>query len=185
MPTVPTELRKYELMLIVSGDMSETDFEKELDEVRKLLQEHTKGISFEDKWGCRDLAYKIKKQARGYYVVFNFTASPQDIFEMRANIKINPRVLRHLITTVPENYEPGRYKEEAPPVKKFYRETKPEKTFVRFPAVEFPVVEKVGVLEVIEEAKKPTVAGKEEEDQLKTVEKKLEKILENPDIDVK
>lgn len=152
--------------------MPEADFEKELTEARRMLQEGTKGISYEDNWGRRDLAYKIKKQTRGHYVVFNFTAAPEAVAELRANIKLNPAVIRHLLTTVPEDYQPGRYKEEMLTAEKPAIKSRPK------PA---PVKKQ----EEPEQAPKPALTIKEEEEQLATVEKKLEKILENPDIDIK
>lgn len=165
-------------MLIVSGELPEVQFEKELSELRKLLQENTKGISQEDLWGKRDMAYRVKKQWRGYYVVFNFTAAPDVIAELRANIKLNPVVLRHLLISLPEDYDASKYKDFMLPEEKPAQESRRRSVPLRSASpVSRPVVSE-------KSAEKPTVAGKEEEEQLKTVEKKLEKILENPDIDI-
>lgn len=177
MDTITSELKKYELMLIVSGELPEAQFEKELSELRKLLQENTKGISSEDLWGKRDMAYRVKKQSRGYYVVFDFTAAPDAIAELRGNIKLNPVVLRHLLISLPEDFDASKYKDFMLPEEKPAQESRRRSTPLRSVPPRPAVAEK--------SAEKPTVAGKEEEEQLKTVEKKLEKILENPDIDIK
>lgn len=176
------ELRKYELMLIFSGEIPEADFEKELTDVRKLLQENTKGISYEDNWGRRDFAYRMKKQPRGYYVVFNFNAAPEQILELRSNIKLNQKVLRHMMLLLPDDYEPGRYKEEILEAEKFASEEKNKKRTLRPPTILAPQPRAT-----VEEkpSPKPILAGKEEEEKLKTVEKKLEEILDNPDIEIK
>lgn len=175
MPT-QEQLRKYELMLIFSGELTEADFAKELDELRKLLKESTQGISYEDLWGKRDFTYRIKKQARGYYVIFNFDASPSAILELRSTVKLNQQVLRHLLITLPTDYQPGRYNELVLPEEK-RKDDRRQK-----PAAGAKPVSTEPAIVSQEPAKKPTVAGKEEEEQLKTVEKKLEQILENPDI---
>src|SRR3989338_1261819 len=83
-----------------------------------MVKESTKGISYEDLWGKRDLAFKIKKDRRGYYVIFNFAAEPKAISEMRTAIKLNPVVLRHLLITLPDGYETGHYNDEVIPVEK-------------------------------------------------------------------
>ncbi|MBI5412905.1 30S ribosomal protein S6 [Candidatus Peregrinibacteria bacterium] len=185
------EIRKYELMVIFSGDLSEADLEKEIDELRKTLKEDTQGVTYEDSWGKRDLAYKIKRQSRGYYVVFNFAATPHAILELRSGVKLNHHILRHLLVSVGDDYEPGRQDKDL---------TRLDESMERRPRipsassserkvemVKEAAAKKVLVEEEAEEKqkKKPVLAGKEEEDQLKTVEKRLEKILENPDIDIR
>lgn len=178
------DINRYELMVILSGELTEVDFEKELSEIRRMLQENTKGITYEDLWGRRDLTYRIKKQRRGYYVVFDFNAAASSVAEVRAGIKLNQAVLRHLLIALPYNYEAGRYKEQILREDSAEEEKKPRRPLVK--AVrETPQVEaaKEPAAVLAEPAIKPVLAGKEEEEQLKTVEKKLEKILENPDID--
>lgn len=175
MTATAEELKKYELMLIISGELSEVQFEKELTEIRKLLKESTKGISREDMWGRKDMAYRVKKQWRGYYTVFDFTASPTSIAELRTNIKLNPAVLRYLLISLPEDYDHAKYKDYMLPQAKPAEETR--KYASRLSTAPRAVPK--------ESLPKPTVAGKEEEEQLKIVEKKLEQILENPDIDIK
>lgn len=183
-------------MVIFSGEMPEADFEKESGEFRRSLQESTKGISHEEAWGRKKLAYRIKKQAYGYYVIFNFASAPSAISELRTNVKLNPCVLRHLLITVPEDYVPGRYKDEvlpeAKPEEEMRRARKMAKMLEAKPAVSSRLPEAAAEKEPVtqeaaaETAPKPTLSGKAEEDaQLKRVEKKLEEILENPDIDIR
>jgi small subunit ribosomal protein S6 len=182
MTTTTSELKKYELMLMISGELPEAQFEKELADLRKLLQESTKGISYEDLWGRRDMAYRVKKQARAYYTVFDFTATPNAIAELRNNIKLNPVVLRHLIISLPDDYEANKYKDYVLPETKSVEEGKRRVSKLSALPREKAIATAAVTKEVLP---KPTVAGKEEEEQLKTVEKKLEQILENPDIDIK
>lgn len=165
-------------MVIFSGEMTEGDFEKELAEFRKMLQESTQGITYEDLWGRQTFAFRVKKQWRGYYVVFNFAAPTAGIVELRTNVKLNPHVLRHLLLTVPDDYIPDRYKTETLPEKIQEERRRYEKKPPA--AVEIKVEGEAAVPAPV----KATVAGKEEEEQLKSVEKKLEKILENPDINI-
>ena len=174
-------------MLILAGDLTEPDYEKALAEVKKFVQESSKAITHEDLWGRRDLSYKLKRQSRGYYAVFHFSADASAISELRGNIKLHPAVLRHLIISVPPDYIPGRYndillrEEKLPEEKTAQSERKPRL------APRGPEDRRVpgAPLYAAAAAEKPHVAGKQEEEQLKKVEKKLEQILENPDIDIR
>ena len=46
----------------------------------------------------RDLAYEIKKQKKGYYVVTNVTCEPTAVAEFDRLAKLDAKVLRFLIT---------------------------------------------------------------------------------------
>lgn len=170
------ELKKYELMIIFSGDLPEQDFERELEKARKNLKEYTKDIDNEDLWGRREFMYRIKKQKRGYYVVFNFKALATAIQELRTSVKLNPYVLRHLLISMPDNYEFGKYKTQ---ILRMDRDDK------KAPAKPVAAKAEAKVEPAVAEEAKAKIAGKEEEQELENVEKKLEKILENPDIDIK
>lgn len=182
MPTATTtnEFRRYELMVILSGDLPEGDFEKELNEIRKLLKENTKAVSYEDSWGRRDLAYRIKRKNAGYYAIFNFHAAPESLTELRMAVKLNPHILRHLLIILPEDYVVGQYKTQVLRDEKRAEEAKE----MRKPRAAKKIVP-VELERMAAELKPPTVAGKEDEEKLKKVEKKLEEILENPDIEIK
>ena len=171
-------LRKYELLVIMSGDMTETDFGKETDEIRKLLKESSAVILFEESWGKKEMTYKIKRQKAGYYVVFDFEADPTAILEMRNAVKLNPHVLRHLLISLPNNYMSGSYKKEV-----VFRDESKDEEAVRKPVASMSAERPSRPAPVSTE--KPIVAGKKEEEQLKEVEKKLEEILDNPDINIK
>lgn len=176
-----SELKKYELMVIFSGEMPETEYEKQLTELRGFLKENTAGIFYEDTWGRRDLSYKIKKQRTGYYVIFDFNAAPAALAEIGTTVKLNNAVLRSLLLALPENYESGRYKSEMLPEEK--REPSKRKGPMRMRPGEV-AADKVPHARKEEESVK-IISPKEQEEKLKNVEKKLEEILENPDIDIR
>ena len=55
-----------------------------------------------DRWGKRHLAYPVKKQADGYYVLINFEGEPDVIKEIDRVIKIHDTILKHLIVKIDE-----------------------------------------------------------------------------------
>ena len=50
-----------------------------------------------DEWGKRALAYEVKKQREGYYVVVDFQADSAQISELDRVIKIHEEIIRHII----------------------------------------------------------------------------------------
>ena len=70
----------YENVFIFSGQLSQKSaqdkFQESLEEIKKAGGEILKNES----WGLRDLAYKIKKNSKGYYYMINCKCYPK-IFE--------------------------------------------------------------------------------------------------------
>lgn len=184
------DARKYELLVLLSGELTEGDFEKEVGEIRKLLKESVAEVPFEHSWGRRELSYRLKKQNRGFYVSFILMAQPEVIKELNMTLKLNPLVLRHLLLSVPEEYNPAALlgdmmQDRRVYDKKVVRVAKGKSSEKQPMAEAMPIpAERAPAHAGAPKAEKPMVAGKAEEEKLKKVEKKLEQILDNPDIDV-
>ncbi len=95
--------KKYELMAIVRASITDKDIQDRIKDVKDLLGTE---IVFEEKWGIRPFAYRIKKEPKGYYVVWNFMAEPDSIAELERNIRLMGDVIRFLLINLPEGYEP-------------------------------------------------------------------------------
>ncbi|MBP9718261.1 30S ribosomal protein S6 [Candidatus Gracilibacteria bacterium] len=179
--TEEVDLRQYELMFILSGDLAEREFEVELGEVKKIINESIDKITYEESWGRRNLMHKIKKQRHGYYILMNFMADPAKIMDLNMNLKIYPAVLRHLMMVMPNSYVPGSYKTVAFKPDEVDEEGTEQQRGVssRKPSVR-PRREMPGI--TVKDVQENEVVTQEK---MKKVEKKLEQILENPDIDVR
>ena len=92
------DVLNYELMVIGNP---KTDSEKFLAQVKKILEESNAVNLKVDRLGKKLLAYPIAKQTEGEYLVFNFEAEPQVIFEISSALRLEREaVLRYLITRV-------------------------------------------------------------------------------------
>jgi len=50
-----------------------------------------------DPWGKRRLAYPIRKQREGYYVVMQVQLPPEAISELERRLELSEEVLRYLL----------------------------------------------------------------------------------------
>ena len=89
-------MKKYEVMFIVN-----TANEEVIQAAVKLVQDTITRIGGTvvkvDEWGRRHLAYEVKHQNEGYYVVVEFEADPAQITELDRIIKIHEEIIRHII----------------------------------------------------------------------------------------
>lgn len=89
-------MKKYEVMFIVNIANEEV-----IQVAVKLVQDTITRIGGTvvkvDEWGRRHLAYEVKHQNEGYYVVVDFEADPAQITELDRIIKIHEEIIRHII----------------------------------------------------------------------------------------
>ena len=91
-------MKNYELMYILMPDLAEDAIKAENTALQKILTDNGGKITGVNEWGLRGLAYEIKKQMKGYYVVVNFTAEPKAVSEFNRIVALDSKVLRFLIT---------------------------------------------------------------------------------------
>jgi len=90
-------LRDYELMVIISPDVSEEDIPGTIDKVSDFITSRGGTITEVDHWGKRKLAYPIARFREGDYVLSRFKFNPGMTAELEANLKISEMILRHLL----------------------------------------------------------------------------------------
>lgn len=91
-------------MSILSPKQTDKEIEKLLKEIKETLTENGFTVVDEDVWGMRDLAYAIKGNTRGYYVVLNFTGEPAGVPVVQRDLTLMPGLVRTMLVKVPDDY---------------------------------------------------------------------------------
>ena len=91
-------MRKYEIMYILRADLDEAARKDVMDKLEAIITSNGGKVEKTDEsMGLRDLAYPIKDETKGYYVVLKVEMGNEAINEFNRLVRINPSVLRHLI----------------------------------------------------------------------------------------
>ncbi len=69
-------MRKYELVCIVHPEQDETAFAGVVEKIKGWIVENGGTVDKVDVWGRKRLAYIIRKQREGQYVLFNVSLPP-------------------------------------------------------------------------------------------------------------
>ena len=91
-------MKKYEIMYILKADLDDATRIAEIEKIHGILTSKGAKITKVDQWGLRELAYPILKRTKGFYVVIKVEADVNATKEFDRLTKINPNVLRSLIT---------------------------------------------------------------------------------------
>lgn len=92
----------YENVFIARQDISSAAVEGLADKFAGVIAENGGSVSKKEFWGLRNLAYKIKKNRKGHYVLLNIEAPAAAVDEMQRQMKINEDILRYLTIKVEE-----------------------------------------------------------------------------------
>src|SRR6202140_2698147 len=95
-------LRDYEVLYIVRADLDDEKAQDIVKRVGTLIEKAGGTLERTNLWGKRKLAYEVKHQKEGSYVLQDFQIAPERIPELESALKITEEVLRHLIVRKPE-----------------------------------------------------------------------------------
>jgi small subunit ribosomal protein S6 len=99
-------LRDYEVLYIVRADLEDDKVQDVVKRVNTLIGRSGGSTEQTSLWGKRKLAYEVKHQKEGSYVLQDFTIDPQRVPELESALKITEEVLRHLIVRKPDKPVP-------------------------------------------------------------------------------
>ena len=99
-------MRDYEVLYIVRADLDDEKVQDAVKRVNRLIERAGGQPETTNVWGKRKLAYEVKHQKEGSYVLQDFQLNPDRVPELESSLKITEEVLRHLIVRKPEKAAP-------------------------------------------------------------------------------
>lgn len=96
----------YEHVFVARQDATPQAVEALTEQVKGILEANGGSLSGQESWGLRTLAYRIKKNRKGHFVLLNIDAPSKAVQEVERQLKINEDILRYLTVKV-EAFEEG------------------------------------------------------------------------------
>ena len=95
-------MRLYESVFIARQDISSQQMEAMADEFAGIITTAGGKIHKREYWGLRSLAYRIKKNRKGHYIMFNLETDGATLKEYERVMGLNEDVLRFLNIRIEE-----------------------------------------------------------------------------------
>lgn len=95
-------MTKYESMLIARQDLGQSQVNDIIATLSDAIKKEGGEVVNVDNWGLKSLAYRIKKNRKGYYVVLNISAPASAIFEYERLARLNEDIIRFMTIKVDE-----------------------------------------------------------------------------------
>ena len=95
-------MNKYESVLIARQDLGASQVNTLVDELKNVISAQGGEVVRVDNWGLKNLAYRIKKNRKGHYVLLNISAPATAVAEYERVMRVNEDIIRYMTVKVDE-----------------------------------------------------------------------------------
>ena len=92
----------YETVVIARSEITQAQADAVADAVTTQLEADGAAVKKREYWGLRNLAYRIKKNRKGHYILLGLDAAPAAVTEMERQLSLNEDVLRFMTVRIEE-----------------------------------------------------------------------------------
>ncbi|MDO9041024.1 MAG: 30S ribosomal protein S6 [Desulfocapsaceae bacterium] len=96
-------MRRYETIYILRPNLSEEEINTIIDNTNAIILSEGGTIIHLDRWGLRKLAYPIKKESQGTYVLCDYATEPAAVLELERKFRIDDSVLKYMTVKLADN----------------------------------------------------------------------------------
>ena len=89
-------MSNYESVLIARQDLGTSQVNNIVSELSDVIKKEGGEVVKVDNWGLKNLAYRIKKNRKGHYVLMNITAPANAIAEFERIMRFNEDIIRYI-----------------------------------------------------------------------------------------
>tara|TARA_Y100001970_G_scaffold285639_1_gene405929 strand:+ start:681 stop:1007 length:327 start_codon:yes stop_codon:yes gene_type:complete len=87
----------YENTLVTKQDLPKNEIDKIKAKYNDLINKNSGKVIKIEEWGLLNLARKIKKYNKGFYIHYKFQGNKETLGEINKKIKVDSSIIRHLI----------------------------------------------------------------------------------------
>jgi small subunit ribosomal protein S6 len=90
----------YEHVFLARQDVTAQQVETMVDQYKGVIESNGGKVEKTEMWGVKSLAYRIKKNRKAHFAMFNLDAPPAAVAEMERQMRINEDILRFMTVRV-------------------------------------------------------------------------------------
>lgn len=92
----------YEHVFLARQDLATAQVDGMADQFTKIVEAGGGKVTKTEYWGLKTIAYRIRKNRKAHYVMFNIEAPAAAVAELERNVTLNEDVLRYMTIRVDE-----------------------------------------------------------------------------------
>ena len=92
----------YENVFIARQDIAASQVDALIERYEGVIAANGGKVTKKENWGLRSLAYRMNKNRKGHYVLFNIDAPAKAVMEMERQMRFDEDVIRYMSVRVEE-----------------------------------------------------------------------------------
>ena len=96
-------MRKYEIIFIAQPDLDEENLNTVIEKIKGWITDDKGEVVSVDNWGKKRMAYRIRKQRDGQYILITANMEPASVKNLSQNMRFVESIMRSMITVVEED----------------------------------------------------------------------------------
>ena len=92
----------YEHIFMARQDVTPQQVEAMVDQYKGVIEQNGGSVDKTEMWGVKSLTYRIKKNRKAHFTMFNLNAPAPAVAEMERQMRINEDILRFMTIKVEE-----------------------------------------------------------------------------------
>jgi small subunit ribosomal protein S6 len=89
-------MREYESIFVVRPSVSEDGINQLVEKVKKVIEKNGGVVTKTEQWGKRKLAYEIKKEKKGTYVLLQLKGNGRVVSDLGRNYQLDDSIIKYL-----------------------------------------------------------------------------------------
>jgi small subunit ribosomal protein S6 len=99
-------MRRYESVVIIGSEMTDDDIRSFAERYSEIINNGNGEVIKLDDWGVKRLAYLVKKQEKGRYVLFDYLGDAALVSELERRFRISEEVMKFITVKIDDNVDP-------------------------------------------------------------------------------
>jgi small subunit ribosomal protein S6 len=95
-------MRIYEELFIIDPNATEEQQDSVVAQIEEVIKQTGGVVNKTERWGRRKLAYRVRKQEEGLYVLMEFSADASAVKEVERRLRVHEMCLKYLTVRIDE-----------------------------------------------------------------------------------
>ncbi len=96
-------MNAYETIYIVKPSLSEEEITKVTDKIKTLIEKDGGEVLGTESFGKKRLAYEVRKEKRGIYLILHFKAIPATLLELEQTYRLSESIIKYMTVKISED----------------------------------------------------------------------------------
>jgi small subunit ribosomal protein S6 len=106
-------MRYYETLYIINPNLTDEDYREVVAKFAGIVEKNNGVVTRVHEWGKKALAYEVRKQDKGYYVLLRYCGDSGITNELNRDLKLDDRVLKYQTIKLSDHADPEAIKAKA------------------------------------------------------------------------